>query len=160
MLVLGETGTGKSALAERVVHRASRRSGRFVAVDLGAPSTLAAAELFGSARGAFSGAVDRPGRFEEADGGIAFPSTRSAPCCSTRKVCPARVAGRPGDAARREPRAFGGREARRRHQRGSRGEGSEGEFRPDLYARLNPASRLTLPPCANDPEDRARSRAW
>ena len=67
MLLLGETGTGKSALAERVIHPATGRKGPFVAVDLSAiPPTLVAAELFGSARGAFSGAVDRAGVLEAA----------------------------------------------------------------------------------------------
>jgi DNA-binding NtrC family response regulator len=70
ILLLGESGTGKSALAEHVIHPASRRKGAFLTVDLAAiPSTLVAAELFGTARGAFSGAADRAGRFERANGG-------------------------------------------------------------------------------------------
>src|SRR5262249_33668076 len=73
ILLLGETGTGKSALAERVLHPASGRSGPFVAVDLAAlPATLVAGELCGSGRGAFSGAVDRAGRFEAAQRGTLF----------------------------------------------------------------------------------------
>ena len=73
MLVLGETGTGKSALAERVIHPATRRKGPFIAIDLASiPESLAASELFGTARGAFSGALDRKGRFEEAHGGTLF----------------------------------------------------------------------------------------
>src|SRR5262249_37824130 len=70
VLVLGETGTGKSALCEPGLHPAAPRRGPFVPVDLTAlPESLVAAELFGTARGAFSGAVDREGRFERADGG-------------------------------------------------------------------------------------------
>ena len=50
MLLLGETGTGKSALAERVVHPATRRKGPFVAIDLASiPESIAASELFGTA---------------------------------------------------------------------------------------------------------------
>ncbi len=62
MLIVGETGTGKSALAEHASTRRPGGSGPFVAVDLAAlPETLVASELFGTARGAFSGAVERDG---------------------------------------------------------------------------------------------------
>jgi len=74
VLVRGETGTGKE-LAARALHDASpRRAGPFVAVNLGALTpTLALAELFGHARGAFSGAVaSREGLFAQADGGTLF----------------------------------------------------------------------------------------
>ena len=65
VLLLGETGTGKSALAEQVLHPATGRKGPFVAVDIAAlPESLVAAELFGTARGAFSGAVEREGRVQ------------------------------------------------------------------------------------------------
>lgn len=73
VLVRGETGTGKELVAQ-AVHRLSRRAGALLAVNLSAiPATLVASELFGHARGAFSGA-DRPraGYFEEADRGSLF----------------------------------------------------------------------------------------
>jgi DNA-binding NtrC family response regulator len=73
-LIHGETGTGKE-LAARAVHEASRRAaGPFVTVDCGAiAETLIESELFGHARGAFSGAhADRRGLFEEAHGGTLF----------------------------------------------------------------------------------------
>jgi transcriptional regulator with PAS, ATPase and Fis domain len=74
VLVEGETGTGKDVLA-RSLHAASpRASGPFVAVDCGAiPENLIESELFGHARGAFTGATsDRKGVFEEAQGGTLF----------------------------------------------------------------------------------------
>ena len=73
VLVLGESGTGKELLA-REVHRASGRSGPFLAVNVAAfPETLAEAELFGAARGAFTGADrDRPGVLEASSGGTLF----------------------------------------------------------------------------------------
>ena len=73
VLVLGESGTGKELVA-REVHRASGRSGPFVAVNVAAlPETLAEAELFGAARGAFTGADrDRTGVIEASSGGTLF----------------------------------------------------------------------------------------
>jgi hypothetical protein len=74
VLIEGETGVGKELVA-RIIHSFSRRrEERFVAVDCGALSeTLADSELFGHARGAFTGAVKRrKGLIEEADGGTLF----------------------------------------------------------------------------------------
>ncbi len=73
VLVTGETGTGKDLVA-RALHRESGRTGPFVAVDCASlPEGLVEAELFGAAKGSYSGATaDRPGRFEAADGGTIF----------------------------------------------------------------------------------------
>lgn len=74
VLLLGETGVGKELFAHRL-HGLSRRAGKpLVHVNCAAlPESLAESELFGHARGAFSGAVnDRPGRFEAAEGGTLF----------------------------------------------------------------------------------------
>ncbi|MEO7096004.1 MAG: sigma 54-interacting transcriptional regulator, partial [Polyangiales bacterium] len=74
VLVQGETGTGKDVVA-RALHAASpRKGGPFVAIDCGSiAENLIESELFGHARGAFSGAVgERTGLFEEANGGTLF----------------------------------------------------------------------------------------
>ncbi len=74
VLLRGETGTGKELIA-RALHDAGPRGGRpYLAVNMAAvPATLAAAELFGAARGAYTGADrKRDGYFQRADGGTLF----------------------------------------------------------------------------------------
>lgn len=74
VLIIGERGTGKELIAERL-HRLSPRWGEpLIAMNCAAlPETLIEAELFGHEQGAFTGAARaRAGRFEEADGGTLF----------------------------------------------------------------------------------------
>lgn len=74
VLVVGERGTGKELIAERLHRLSLRWDGPFITLNCAAmPETLIEAELFGHEAGAFTGATKaRVGRFEEADGGTLF----------------------------------------------------------------------------------------
>ncbi|MEO6041392.1 MAG: phage shock protein operon transcriptional activator [Croceibacterium sp.] len=74
VLVVGERGTGKELIAERLHRLSNRWEGPLVIMNCAAlPETLIEAELFGHESGAFTGATRaRAGRFEEADGGTLF----------------------------------------------------------------------------------------
>ncbi|MBS7527741.1 sigma 54-interacting transcriptional regulator [Fusibacter paucivorans] len=73
VLIYGETGTGKEVFAQSI-HYASRRFEKpFIAQNCAAiPETLLEGILFGTTKGAYTGAVDRPGLFEQANGGTLF----------------------------------------------------------------------------------------
>ncbi len=74
VLITGETGTGKEQVARALHERSERAAGPFIPVDCGAiAESLMESELFGHARGAFTGATGaRRGLFEEASGGTLF----------------------------------------------------------------------------------------
>jgi len=73
ILITGESGTGKE-FASNIIHRLSKRADEpFLAVNCGAiPENIVESELFGSRKGAFTGAMDKKGLLEEADGGTVF----------------------------------------------------------------------------------------
>ncbi|RUT77734.1 sigma-54-dependent transcriptional regulator [Ancylomarina longa] len=74
VIIEGESGTGKEIAARRIHAESNRKKKVFVAVDCGALSTeLAGSELFGHAKGSFTGAInDKEGQFEAAKGGTLF----------------------------------------------------------------------------------------
>ncbi len=147
VLILGETGTGKE-LAARAVHEQSlRASGPFVAINCGAlTETLLESELFGSLKGSFTGADrDRTGLFEQADGGTLFLDEigDTTPALQTKLL---RVL------EEREVRAIGSSESKpvdvrivSATHRDLPAAIESGEFRQDLYYRLNTLT-LALPP--------------
>ncbi len=74
VLLMGETGTGKSVLARLIHKHSNRKAAQFISVHCGAlPDTLIESEMFGHEKGAFTGAVRRKlGKFEFATGGTIF----------------------------------------------------------------------------------------
>ncbi len=74
VLLIGDTGTGKSVMAKLIHQHSNRREAQFISVHCGAiPDTLVESEMFGHEKGAFTGAIKRKlGKFEIASGGTIF----------------------------------------------------------------------------------------
>jgi two-component system, NtrC family, nitrogen regulation response regulator GlnG len=154
VLIAGETGSGKEHVA-RALHRQSRRSSQaFVAINMATLArAMAAAQLFGHARGAFTGAERaHAGLFVEADGGTLFldeiadaPSEVQAMLLRTLETGEIRPVG--GDTVRRvDVRVVAASDADLT---------DAGELRPQLYHRLA-GYRIAVPPLRDRPDDVGR----
>jgi Nif-specific regulatory protein len=147
VLLTGETGTGKGVLA-RLIHSKSDRSGKkFVSVNCGAlPETLFESELFGHAKGSFTGAIrDKEGLFETADGGTIFldeiSNTTLGIQAKLLQVLDEKIIRRVGETQTRhvDVRMIC---ATNRHLED---EAKAGRFREDLYYRMNVVT-IVVPP--------------
>ncbi len=154
VLITGESGSGKEAIA-RAIHRASPRNGRaFVAVNCGAiPENLLESELFGHEKGAFTGADRaREGVFEEADGGTLFlDEIGELPLALQVKLLRAvqeRTIRRVGGSGERavDVRVLAAT------ARDLIEEVKSGRFRDDLFYRIN-VVQIHVPPLRTRPED-------
>ncbi len=154
VLLSGETGTGKE-LAARAFHQVGPRAGRpFVTINCSAVvDTLFESELFGHARGAFTGAIEsKPGVFEAAQGGTLFlDEIGELPLSVQAKLLRAIEHG--------EVQRVGSLQPRRvdvaviaATNRYLRAEVAAGRFRGDLFYRLNVVD-VTLPPLRDRRED-------
>lgn len=74
VLIMGDSGTGKEVVAKSIHLKSDRRNKPFIPVDCGAiPKEIASSEFFGHVKGSFTGAItDKKGHFEEANGGTIF----------------------------------------------------------------------------------------
>jgi len=154
VLVTGESGSGKEVVARAIHTFGSRRKGPFVAINCSAiPETLLEAELFGYAKGAFTGAMDkRIGLFEEATGGTLFLDEigdLSLPLqAKLLRVMQDKKIKRLGE---NQARSIDVRVVSATHKN-LRQEVLEGRFREDLFFRLN-VIPIVLPPLRERKED-------
>ncbi|MBF0427396.1 MAG: sigma-54-dependent Fis family transcriptional regulator [Magnetococcales bacterium] len=154
VLIQGESGTGKELIA-RFVHQVSdRHKGPFIAINCAAlPENLLESELFGHAKGAFTGALaDRKGKFQQANGGAIFLDEISEMSLNLQAKL-LRVL------QEREVDPVGGRSAIpldvrviASTNRDLKSWAQSGKFREDLYYRLN-VFPVKLPPLRQRPND-------
>ena len=154
VLIEGETGTGKTLLAEAIHNASPRKSGPFVVVDCAAiPPTLVESELFGHERGSFTGAhATHRGAFEQATAGTLFLDEIGELPLDVQpkllRVIEHRAIRRIGGA---QPIPLDVR-VMAATNRDLRQEVNAGGFRTDLYYRLN-VVRILVPPLRERRED-------
>ncbi|MEP2026651.1 MAG: sigma-54 dependent transcriptional regulator [Reichenbachiella sp.] len=154
VVIEGETGTGKEYVARSIHEKSHRDQKPFVAVDCGAlPMELAASELFGHLKGAFTGAIqDKKGCFERANGGTLFLDEIGNLSYENQlnllRVLQERVVRKVGGAEEQsvDVRVLVATNENLREKVKS------GEFREDIYFRLN-EFKIELSPLRERPED-------
>jgi Nif-specific regulatory protein len=147
VLLLGETGSGKGVLARLVHANGSRRANKFVSINCGTlPETLFESELFGHAKGAFTGAIrDKEGLFEIAEQGTIFMDEIANTTLSIQakllEVLEDKIVRRVGET---EPRRVDVRLICATNKNLEQ-EVKEKQFREDLFYRLNVVT-IQVPP--------------
>ncbi|HHS14325.1 MAG TPA: sigma-54-dependent Fis family transcriptional regulator [bacterium] len=154
VLIEGENGTGKELIARLIHHQGPRSGGPFVTINCAAiPETLIESELFGFKKGSFTGALtDRKGKFQSADGGTLFLDEIGDMSLLTQakvlRVLESGMVEQLGgsEAVRTDVRliAATNKDLKKQIERG--------EFREDLYFRLN-VLNIKVPPLRQRKED-------
>ncbi len=150
VLILGESGTGKELLAQAIHHASPRRDKPFVTVNVAAlAENIIESELFGHEKGAFTGAIhQRRGRFEEANGGTLFvDEVGDIPLSVQVKLLRAIQFGHIQRVGGSETLEVDVRIISATH-RDLEAMIRDGQFREDLYYRLNVVS-IVAPPLRN-----------
>ena len=153
VLLLGETGVGKEVMARAIHAHSARKGGPFLGVNCAAfTESLFESEVFGSEKGAFTGALGRAGLFEAAQGGTLFlDEIGELPLATQAKllrVLEDRAVMRLGST---RPRAIDVRFVAATN-RDVEADSRQGRLRPDLYFRLNGVS-LIIPPLRERPSE-------
>ncbi len=154
ILLTGESGTGKEVLARAIHAQSPRRNEEFVGINCGAiPENLLESELFGHARGAYTGADRvRPGLFVAADGGTLFlDELGELPTSLQVKLLRVLQEEEVQPLGESKPRPIDVRVIAAT-ARDLEAEVAAGRFREDLFYRLN-VVRLAVPPLRERPED-------
>ena len=154
VLITGETGTGKELAAFHIHWRSARRDKPLVSINCAAiPETLLESELFGYERGAFTGAhAQKEGQLKSADGGTVFlDEVGDMSLASQAKILRAIDSREVSRLGGRAPVSLNVRVIAATNQ-DLESRVAEGQFRPDLYYRLNVA-RVHLPPLRDRCED-------
>lgn len=157
IMITGESGTGKEVMSRYIHNKSKRKSGPFIAVNCAAiPENLLESELFGHEKGAFTGATGRRiGKFEESNGGTLLldevsemhPLLQAKLLRAIQEKEITRIGS--NDAVKIDVRILA------TSNRNLQESVKKGEFREDLYFRLNVVN-LPLPPLRDRPSDIAR----